>query len=254
MAARTLKPILRPRRTNLCCCGLSKTGTHSMAGLFEGFRSAHHPDAETRLPLAIGLLRGDVSKSQARRILRGRDRDFWLEMESSSLAGLLIHPLVRACPDKRFVLTVREPRSWCDSWLDHNLSRPVEPTSPWAELDRLRLRIGDFQPTRFDAPLSERGFPPLACYFQLWGAHNQRVLDAVPPNRLLVVETTEIGKRSDEIARFAGVPPESLRPDRSWLFTAPKKHGLLGTLDCSYVSETAEAWCGQLARRLGISI
>jgi hypothetical protein len=80
------------------------------------------------------------------------------------------------------------------------------------------------------------------------------VLDAVPPNRLLVVETTEIGKRSDEIARFAGVPPESLRPDRSWLFTAPKKHGLLGTLDCSYVSETAEAWCGQLARRLGISI
>jgi sulfotransferase family protein len=249
LAARTLKPLLRSRRANLCCCGLSKTGTHSMAGLFEGYRSAHHPDAETRLPLAIGLLRGEISESQAQRILRGRDRDFWLEMESSSLGGLLIRPLARACPDKKFVLTVREPLSWCDSWLDHNLSRPTDPASPWGELDRLRLRVTEYAPTRFDAPLGQLGFPPLACFFQLWAAHNQRVLDAVPPERLLVVETSQIGKRVDEIARFAGVAPESLRSDRSWLFTAPKKHGLLGTLDPAYVRDSAQELCGALMTR-----
>src|SRR6185503_9193435 len=63
-------PFAGGRRLDVSCCGLSKTGTHSMAGVFANYRSAHHPDAHTRLRLAIGYLRGTVDADRAERTLR----------------------------------------------------------------------------------------------------------------------------------------------------------------------------------------
>jgi len=249
LAKRVLFPWLRPRRLDVCCCGLSKSGTHSMAGIFENYRSAHHPDGDLRLGLATAYLRGEVEDAGAQKLLRRRDRALRLEMESSSLAGILIGPLSRACPDKKFILTIRDVFSWCDSWIDHNLNLPPDPASPWTILDRVRLRVEDFQPTKFDGPLTALGFPPLACYFQLWAGHNGRVIDALPQDRLLLVETGEIAKRMPEIAAWTGVPPETLRRDRNWLFSAPTKHRVLATLDKSYVQDTAERFCGPLMIR-----
>jgi hypothetical protein len=242
-------PFARPRRFDACCCGLSKTGTHSMAGLFVNHRSEHHPDAHTRLELAMAYLKGEVNAASATEVLRRRDHLLGLEMESSTLAGTLIEPMVAACPEKKFILTMRDVYSWCDSWLDHNVNDPPAPSSLFGQLDLIRLRVTEFAPTRYDAPLVERGFPSLACYFQLWTSHNTRVLEAVPSTRLLVVKTGEIRDRIPDIARWVGVPPETLRADRAWLFAAPKKHGLLAVLDRSYVRETAERYCGDLMRR-----
>jgi hypothetical protein len=217
-----------------------------MAGLFETYRSAHHPDENVRLPLATAYLKGEVEEAAARRVLRRRDRLLRWEMESSSLAGILIEPLSVACPGKKFILTIRDVYSWCDSWIDHNITQPPGYSSPWAVLDRVRLRIDEFQPTKFDAPLTERGLPPLACYFQLWADHNARVLEVLPPSRLLVVETHEILARLPEIAAWAGVPLETMRPDRGSLFSTPEKHRVLATLDRSYVQDTAGRICGPL--------
>jgi hypothetical protein len=242
----TFLPLIRPRRLDVCCCGLSKTGTHSMAGIFENYRSAHHPDGEMRLSLAGAFLKGEVDVAAAQRVLWRRDRLLWLEMESSSLAGILIDALSEACPRKKFVLTIRDVYSWCDSWIDQNINRPPTDSSPWAALDQIRLRVGDFAPTKFDSPLTARGFPPLACYFQLWANHNSRVLQAVPTDRLLLVKTGEIATKMQEIAAWAGAPLETLRTDRSWLFATVKKHRVLETLDKSYVRETADRFCGAL--------
>ena len=236
----------RRRRFDVCCCGLSKTGTHSMAGIFENYRSAHHPDADTRLPLAIGYLKGEVDAVAAERTLRSRDRQLDLEMESSSLAGILIEPLVNACPRKRFILTIRGLYAWCDSWIDHNINSPPDTSSLFGTLDRIRLRVDDFAATRYDSPLIERGLPPLACYFQLWAAHNTQVLQTVPPQRLLIVHTEQLSDRFTDIAHWVGVPPQTLRRDRGRLFTAPKKHGVLATLDASYVGDTAQRFCTPL--------
>jgi hypothetical protein len=248
-----LLPLLRPRRIDVCCCGLSKTGTHSMAGIFENYRSVHHPDQDLRLPLAIARLTGELDLRAARRTLWRRDRSLWLEMESSSLGGILIEPLAKACPRKRFILTVRDPLSWCDSWIDHQINRPPDLTSLWGTLDRVRLRADAFAPTRFDAPLTDRGYLPLPCYFQLWTAHNEAVLAAVEPSRLLIVKTDEIAKRLPEIATWAGIPADSLRSDRSWLFAAPQKHGVLADIDPGYLRDTVEAHCGALMRRFSLA-
>ena len=170
-------------------------------------------------------------------------------MESSTLAGILIAPLAAGCPNKKFILTMRDVYSWCDSWIDHNINRPPSSSSPWAALDRIRLRVDDIEPTTFDKPLTERGLPSLVCYFQLWASHNARVLEAVPSARLLVIETGRILDQAPEIAAWAGVPPRTLRLDRGWLFSTPQKHGVLATLDRSYVQDTADRICGPLMGR-----
>jgi hypothetical protein len=217
-----------------------------MAGIFSAYRSEHHPDADARLPLAKALLNGEIDGPTAERILRRRDRRLRLELESSSLAGILIEPLSRACPRKKFILTIRDVYSWCDSWLDHNVNDPPDTSSPWGALDVVRLRVEEEEPTSFDAPLLARGFPPLACFFRLWADHNAGVLAALGPSRLLVVRTQEITAKIPEIAAWAGVPAENLRPEQSWLAASPQKHHLLATLDESYVRETAERFCAGL--------
>ena len=243
-------PFLDARRLDVCCCGLSKSGTHSIAGIFDGYRSAHHPDSAVRLELAIRYVEGEVDRARAARTLRWRDRHLLqLELESSSIAGTLIEPLVDACPRKKFILTMRGVEAWCDSWIDHQINFPPTATSRFAALDRVKLRAEDFTPTRHDAPLLARGLLPLACYFQLWTNHNARVLRAVPDERLLVVRTEEIGDRIADLARFAGIPPSTLRPERAWLFKTAKKHRVLAMLDPSYVSDTAERLCGALTER-----
>ena len=170
-------------------------------------------------------------------------------MESSSLAGILIEPLSAACPDKKFILTVRDVYTWCDSWIDHNVNDPPESSSPWTALDRIRLRVDEVEPTRFDSPLIDRGLAPLACYFHLWADHNSRVLEVVPPSRLLVVETSQILAKTGELAVWAGVPPGTLSTERGWIFSTPRKHRVLATLDRSYVQDTADRICGPLMSR-----
>jgi hypothetical protein len=170
-------------------------------------------------------------------------------MESSSLAGILIEPFATAFPQRKFILTLRDVFSWCDSWIDHNLNAPPGEDSEWAALDRVRLKIAEFAPTKYDAPLTLRGCAPLACYFQLWADHNERVLRAVPEQRLLIVETARITTRIPEIAEWVGAPVGTLRAEQSWLFAAPAKHRVLASLDPGYVRATAERFCGPLMRR-----
>jgi len=220
-----------------------------MAGIFENYRSKHHPDADVRLPLAVAYLKNEISSDQARKILKRQDRLLSLEVESSSLAGILIQPLVEACPDKKFILTMRDVYSWCDSWLDHNINSPPSDSSPWGRLDRVRLRVKDFSPTRHDGPLAEHGFPSLACYFQLWRSHNERILASIPDDRLLVVKTHEIIAMIPSIAEWLGIPPDTLVSSRGWLFAAPKRHGTLARLDPAYVRDTAAAHCGNLMQQ-----
>jgi hypothetical protein len=220
-----------------------------MAGIFENFRCEHHPDGDTRLPLAVAYLNNEVEVEQARAILKKQDRRMWLEMESSSLAGILIRALVEACPNKKFILTIRDVFSWCDSWLDHNISSPPSPSSPWAQLDRVRLRVEDFPPTKYDAPLLEHGLSPLACYFQLWRSHNEQVLETVPNEKLLIIKTQDIIETIPTMAEWLAVPAHTLKQDRGWLFAATKKHGTLGKLDPVFVRETADALCGPLMQQ-----
>ena len=250
LARRTgLHRLVLPRRTDVCCCGLSKTGTHSMAGLFADFRGGHHPDSDYMLDLAMDFLGESKSEDEIVPLLHRRDRRLWLEIESSNLCGILIRPLLRACPDKRFVITIRDVFGWFNSWMDHNLNSPPQPSSKFHQLDRIRLRGSDFPHTPHDRPLKDRRMDSLEAHFAMWARHYGEVLAAIPEDRRLIVKTADILSRTEDIASFSGVPPALLRLDLGWQNAASVKHDVLSEFDREFVRDVAERHCRTLMDR-----
>lgn len=237
------------RRFRLFGVGLAKSGTHSLAGVFaRDYRSAHEPEAKVQVELTCDALEGKAGAADAlRRYLREREDRLRLEVNAAGWNGLVIEELVDLAPDTRFVVTVREPRSWLDSLVNH-----LKVGQAPAHFVRLRSLIYDTAGAHppEEAVLAEHGFYPLAGYLADWAGRHARVLDAVPPERLLIVRTEEIGSRLDDLAAFVGVPAETLDPEQAHGFKARAKFGLLDEIDPDHLQGRIDELCGPVLARL----
>lgn len=246
--ARKAEPV-DDRRFRLFGVGLAKSGTHSLAGVFaRDYRSAHEPEAKQQVELTCDVLEGrDGAEAALRSYLREREDRLRLEVNAAGWNGLVIEELVALAPDTRFVLTVREPRSWLDSLVNHlKVGQAPE------HFVRLRSLIyggaGEHPPE--EAVLAEHGFHPLAGYLTDWARRHDRVLDEVPPERLLVVRTEAIGSSLDELAAFVGVDPATLDPEQAHGFKARAKFGLLDEIDPNHLQGRIDELCGPTLARL----
>jgi len=222
--------------------GDEKTGTHSLAGLFSAYRAEHEPEAHDFRPLIEQHLRGELAPGSIERYLAEKERRLHLQVDSSFLNGEVIDLLVPCYPDASYVLTVREPRSWLDS----KVNQMVTYKSPrWLELRALRHGAPVGHPTEEQA-LANRGLPTLDGLLAEYARHNRRVVDHVPPARLLVLRTQDIRSHADRLAQFAGVPVESLNLARSHEFQGPVKHDVLDELDEGYLAAKIDHHCADV--------
>ncbi len=240
---------VRPRSFHGFAVGNGKTGTSSLYAMFrEAYRSAHEPEAEILVPVVSDLLGGrtDVAIDE---FLTRRDARLRLELESSGLLVPVLPHLVRLFPDARFVLTAREPRSWFASQASHFIRNNEMRGTFWQLWRAARFAGHEF--TDHDRPLREARLYPLAGFLSWWTRHNQMVLDAVPPERLLIVKTNDIGPRGAEIASFLGADPSKINLENSHML---KGLGLFdpGLLDDGYLTEQIERFCGPMMRSLGL--
>lgn len=237
----------RPRRFQAYCVGALKSGTHSIAGmLMRHYRSTHEPRVPELIDAVLAFSRREIAKRDLQRLVHRRDRMLWLEMESSAFAVHILDLLVQEFPDARFVLTIRDCYSWVDSALNHQFGRELP--KPYQSFLRYWVAPGA-EYTRTEAVLKDNGLFPLKSYFRAWAGHNQRVLDTVPADRLLVIRTDEISKSSKRIAKFLGVPASTLDRDRSHSFSSRRKFDLLSAIDPDYVKEAAQEECEPLMKR-----
>jgi hypothetical protein len=186
------------------------------------------------------------------RYLRWRDRELYLEMESSHLAAAFVESLVELFPTSRFILTVREPRSWLNSMLTQQLNgreqwaRQTAP-GPRAEFFPALHRhlLGGEQHRRWpgEEVLEEHALYPLDAYLAWWADHNRGVLQAVPRERLLVLPTSSISRETSLIAEFVGVPVASLSRRGEHSNRAPKKHQLVDRIDPSLLADRIAHQC-----------
>lgn len=236
-----------PRRIHLYGVGAPKTGTNSIAALFDGrYRSMHEPGA---VPVLQRVLHDNTPPVSAR-FLKVRDIKYRLEVESNQILVYAINFLPKLFPRARFILTVRDPKSWVDSFFNQSLSRSCHPLY---KLLRER-RFGGCRYSKHDGPLNALGLYPLAGYLRYWAWHNRRILDAVPSNRLLVVSTDSIEKDASRLASFAGVDAASLSLNRAHSFQSAGRHNILNKLDAEYVEDEIDRCCGNVIRRLGATI
>ncbi len=237
--------LVQPRRTHVYCVGTAKSGTHSLEALFNGrLRVYHEADWKNLIGLILGVAEGRVSPEAFSRHLRARDRRFSLDIDSSQLNYFFVRELVELFPEAKFILTLRDPYSWLDSLFNHQLARR-HPPYEWRRLRDLRFGSPHAHPPEEHA-LEVRGLYTLDGYLSYWAAHNRRVLEVVPEDRLLVVRTDEITPRAEEIRRFAGVSHAAARPTKSHTYKALAKFGVLGDLDAEYLAGKISEHCAQL--------
>jgi hypothetical protein len=191
--------LLPARRTHAFSVGLPKTGTTSIARMVEG-RTAHEPETNILLYLHDQRAQGAITVAEQARALRARDTLLWLEVESNHLLGLVVEGLVAAFPDARFVLTVRDPRSWLESQINQQYEKGhIEPfATAW------RRMYGGVPATKHDERLLREGLYGVGGYLAYWGWQNLHVLRTVPARNRMVVWTHQITDRADQIVRFVG--------------------------------------------------
>ena len=244
-------PLLRPRRFHAFCVGPAKTGTVSVKAMFAArYRAGHEAAFREVVELVVSRLEGKVSLRSVGRRLRLRDRRLRLEMDSFNQLGLLADILSQRFPRAKFILTVRQPASWLRSILNQHLNVDVSQRAPERRLRELLFHPGGVSYGRGDNFLQQRGLFPLDGYLRAWADHYARVLEAVPAERLLVVQTDQLAQSGPVLARFLGIPESSIDTAHSHMHRCPYDHGVFEALDPEYLREKVSEHCSAVAARL----
>ena len=243
------------RRFRVYGVGAPKSGTHSVASLFTpAYRSEHEPHSVLTIMHLLRWLKGGYGDATMERMLRARDRWLGLEVEAAHYLHHAVEMLVRLFPEARFVLTIREPYSWLNSAVVqsiHNYGNPHPNRAVWLALSDYHYSQYGFDYAPEEAALRRYdGVYPIGSYLDYWTAHNLTVLNAVPPDRLLVVRTHELRTRSADLAQFLGVDPATLSPEGAHAFARPVKAvEVHEVVDRKYLEGEVERRCAPLLER-----
>ena len=236
-----------PPRRRLYGIGMGKTGTNALASLFAGVPAAHEAGAEDLIDAVLDYESGRTDGRGLRDLVIARDARLGLEVDVSNLNIFLVDLLVAMDGDAKFVLTVRDPRSWLESIMNHYLQRP--PTARWRAMADHRFGGGGPVHPPEERALAERGLYPLSGYLRYWRAHLDKAIEAVPAERLLVVPTERIADEADRIAAFAGFRPESVDRSRIREYRNSAKEPILASVPADHLEERIRTHCGSIGGR-----
>jgi hypothetical protein len=228
--------------------GTAKSGTHSIAALFEtNYRARHEADHEELIDVILRKQSGAAPRRQVLSELAERERCLSLDADVSQLNMFIVHELLALSPRARFILTIRDCFSWLRSFLDHQLRFSVDPA--WLRLRHLRFGPQRFAYSHHERVLEQHGLYAVHSYFRYWRRHNDEILGAVPADRLLVVRTSEISRRVGEIARFIGVPVTALDAGKAHSFRSPARPSVLAQVDANFLRDQMLTHCWPLMAR-----
>lgn len=233
------------RRFHAYCIGTPKSGTHSIARMFDKrHRAAHEPIYEPVIRMILAAASGSVSDDQLVEFIRSRDRSLQLEMESSHLLIYFLDLLLAEFAEAKFILTIRDCYSWLDSQINNQLAY-IE-AGHWKDFGEFKYESETRRHPKEEQVLARFGVYTLDGYLSAWASHNQQALAIVPADKLLVVRTGEISRDLKTIAAFVGVPANQLSALGAHSFKTEKKYGLMAQLDEQYLDDRVNAHCRTL--------
>jgi len=235
-----ITPRFRDRELHAYCVGLMKTGTHSIYELMKDNYRAEH---EWRTADLFEAAMSDWPQAKRDLFIQRRNRRLWFDMDSSVFNLPFVPEYVRLFPQAKFILTIRDCYSWVDSCFNHQLARD---NADMQDFLHWWFKPQNFEYAPEEAILKEKGLFPLSCYLSFWAEHNQRVIDAVPEENLLMIRTKEIGSKLTDIAEFLAIPEASLTPRGAHAFKAAAKFGVLEQIESAYVKRVADRYCSTL--------
>ena len=240
--------LMKPRRCQVFGVGSPKTGTHSLTSIFErNFRALHEADVKQQIELLLRNRKGLCRPGEIRQWFVDRSHRLWLDCDVSHLHGHFATDIAEAIPEAKFILTLREPRSWLDSAFNQTLGRPV--SGHWADL---RTAVYGGKPEHYPEPekaLQALGLYSISQYLDRWAERIERVSATIPQERLLILKTRELENSAERIADFCGVDRHQLSTKEAHRFPAAKKAGVLDGIDNEYLENLVSGRCGALLKK-----
>lgn len=247
-AGRAYKHLSYKRKARLYCVGAAKTGTHSIASMFDRtIRSDHEADGEEIIRRILEVSEGKISDLDLSTYIRERDKNLCLDVDSSQLNFYLLDYLLKEFHDALFLLTIRDCYSWLDSFINDSLRRDT--SKSWIKLRNYRFQADTFSYPSEEYPLKQRGLYTLNGYLSYWAHHNSKVLATVPEDRLMIIKTNEITNKADDIARFAGLSMGSVQANYTHSFKNPEKFYVLREIEEAHLDAKVQEICGPIMRK-----
>lgn len=224
------------------CAGLFRTGTTTMQEMFaRSFSSDHEFQLQDQLSIFERRLLGTISDAEIRAFIHQRSAAKPLNMDSCGAHFTVVDFLVEEFPDAKFLLTLRDIYSWMNSCVGKLLG---DFTAGWGSRAGALMNCLDVLPDgRFLLTNQPNMKIRLEQMAKIWTGVNQRVIAAVPKERLLVVHTEELVARSGEIAAFCGIDPDLLDPIHA---NAGRNLNFLQCFDSQQIEELVQMHCRQL--------
>jgi hypothetical protein len=198
-------------------------------------------------PYAAAATLGTQDPEALRIALLDRRERLRLEVDVAGFLNPLVDQLVELFPDARFILTIRSCFEWLESRIDQRalvLRDGPKGAEPFVAAELVAYG-GQYEDG--DHRLEQLGLPPVRGLLRRWATANERVLRAVPSDRLLVVRTEDLDRSHQRIAAFAGCAPADLT--RSRLNQRTVRAGVLDEVDASALRAAAIEHCGPLMER-----
>lgn len=248
------RPFALRRKFHAFCVGTPKSGTVSIAGIFSKYRSSHEPLHHFYLWLALEAAGHGLDRQQTDQALRLADAYIYSEMSSSNVQVELLESLLDIFPESQFIFTIRDCYTWLDSIVNHDIGRLHEqnptPTRVLAtRLMHIRYQFDTFPHPDEERILYEHGVYSLDGYLSHWASHNQKVLDLVPPERLLIVRTHEIQDSIQRLADFLTIDSHTLDHTQAHSHKKLYKNPLLTKIDHQYLESKFDRHCRGLMDR-----
>jgi len=224
------------------CTGLFRTGTTTMQEMFaRSFSSDHEFQLQDQLGVFERRLLGTISDAEIRKFIHTRSAAKPLDMDSCGAHFSIVDFLVEEFPDAKFLLTLRDIYSWMNSCVGKLLG---DFTGGWGSRAGALMNCLDVLPDgRFLLTDQQNMKVRLEQMAKIWTGVNQRVIAAVPKERLLIVYTEELVERSGEIAAFCGIDSDLLDPIHA---NAGPNANFLQCFDSEQIEEVVQMHCRRL--------
>lgn len=243
-----IRSILQKRKFILFCVGAPKTGTKSIANIFKkNYRSKHEPRYDQFAELTNKRWNHNFIKENLHNYFRRRDRELWLECESSHPIAWFSDILQEELPDSKFILTVRDCCSWLNSILNqHSKFTP----NPQSEAYKLRQLFFSDESKHEFPELREASLFTIDGYLTYWSDHNDFVLNSVPKERLLVLPTQKISHNMDLVADFVNIEASSLDIKKSHSHQRKNSNDLINEVDPAILRNKINENCLSTIKKL----
>lgn len=248
-----LRNKIHPRQTHAFCIGTPKSGTTSIAGIFDNnYRSSHEPERVELIELIHKHFNKQVTDSQYINWLKLRDKRIWLDIESNCFLGYRPDLLYSAYPNSKYILSVRNPLSWLDSMLNHTINYP-----PKSELVIRYWHDIFFQPNKYphckyDSALKENAVYSIEAYLRYWSKSITSIIKHIPETQLMILKTKELKENDLEISSFLSIDINSLDHQMNHLNKAPEKYQLLNLVEPEYLDDTCTKFCQDIIDKLDL--